>query len=161
MFTTVGDPHVRDRAGRRLRRRAVERRRVTRLPDDAVRAGRVDRPQNRADVVRILDAVEHDDQRRRGRGRVDELARRCSRAASSSSATTPWCTPPRASAIERVGVDALDRHACFARASASASSMRRSLRAADAQPSHASRAQRLEHGIDAVDEHRCQAQLER
>ena len=66
------DLHVRHRAGRRLRRRAVERRRVPRLPHDAVGAGRIDGPQDRADVVRILDAVEHDDQRRAGR-RLDQI----------------------------------------------------------------------------------------
>ena len=58
---------MRHRAGRRLRRRAVERRGVPRLPDDAIGAGRIDRPEDRADIVRILDAVEHDDQRRRRR----------------------------------------------------------------------------------------------
>ena len=58
----VRDPHVRDRAGRRLGRRAVERRRMPRLPDDARRARRIDRAQDRADVVRILDTVEHDEQ---------------------------------------------------------------------------------------------------
>ena len=54
----------RDRARRRLRRRAAERRRMPRLPHHAVRPRRVGRPQNRAEVVRILDPIEHDDQRR-------------------------------------------------------------------------------------------------
>ena len=61
MFTTSAILTCDDRAGRRLGRRAAERRRVPRLADDAVGAGRIDRPQDRADVVRILDAVEHDD----------------------------------------------------------------------------------------------------
>ena len=70
MFTSVAIAHVRHRPGRRLRGNTVERRGMTRLPHDAVRAGRVDRPQDRAHVVRIFDAVEHDDQRRRRRGRA-------------------------------------------------------------------------------------------
>ena len=36
------------------------------LPHETARARGVDGPQNRADVVRILDAVEHDDERRAG-----------------------------------------------------------------------------------------------
>ena len=73
MFTSVAIAHVRHRAGRRLRRNAVERRGVPRLPHDTVRARRIDRPQDRPDVVRILDAVEHDDERRRRR----RARRRC------------------------------------------------------------------------------------
>ena len=64
---------MRDGARRRLGDGAVERRGVPRLPDDAVRAGGIDGAQNRADVVRILDAVEHDDQRRLRRRGGDEL----------------------------------------------------------------------------------------
>ena len=37
---------------------------MPRLPDDAIAAGGIDRAQDRSDVVRILDAVEHDDERR-------------------------------------------------------------------------------------------------
>ena len=90
MLTTVAIAHVRD-ARRRTPCAATpsSARGMARLPHDAVRAGRVDGPQDRADVVRILDAVEHDEQRRRRRGRLDEIARRCSRAASSTSATIP------------------------------------------------------------------------
>ena len=37
---------------------------MPRLSDDPVRAGRVDSAQDRAEVVRIFDAVEDNDQRR-------------------------------------------------------------------------------------------------
>ena len=63
----VGDPHVRHGAGRRLRGRAVEPRRVARLTDDAVSARRIDRAQDRADIVGILDLIEHDEERRAAR----------------------------------------------------------------------------------------------
>ena len=43
------------------------------LPNDPVRAGGIRRPQNRSDVVRILDPVEHDEKRRRRSRPVDEL----------------------------------------------------------------------------------------
>ena len=69
------DRHVRHGARRRFRGDAVERRRMPRLPHDAVRTRRIDGPQDGADVVRILDAVEHDEQRRRGRAPLDDLAR--------------------------------------------------------------------------------------
>ena len=49
---------------------------------DAVGAGGVDRPQDRADVVRILDAVEDDDQRRPVRAAQSDLRRRASAASS-------------------------------------------------------------------------------
>ena len=68
MFTSVAIRTCATAPGRRLGGDAVERRGVARLPHDAVRAGGIDGPQDRADVVRILDAVEHDDQRRRRRG---------------------------------------------------------------------------------------------
>ena len=105
----VGDRHMMHRAGRRLGRRAVERRRAPRLPHHARRAGRIDRPQDRADVLRILDAVEHDDQRRiaaRRRARSasvasgsaahvgdDALVHAVARVASSASRVT--CARPR------------------------------------------------------------------
>src|SRR4030095_14740689 len=44
--------------------RAVQLRGVARLPDNPVAPCRIDRPQNRPDVVRILDLIEHDDERR-------------------------------------------------------------------------------------------------
>ena len=56
-------------------------------------------------------------------------------------------------AIERRGVRRARPARPSSRASASASSMRRSLARTDAQPPHAPGAQRLEHGIDAVDDH--------
>ena len=58
------DAHVVDRAGRRLGRRAVERRGMPRLPHHAIGARRIHRSENRADVLRILDAVEHHEQAR-------------------------------------------------------------------------------------------------
>jgi hypothetical protein len=47
-----------------FRRCAVEPRGMTRLADHPVRAGRIDRPEDRAEVLRVLDPVEHHDQRR-------------------------------------------------------------------------------------------------
>ena len=47
---------------------------MPRLPHDAVGARRIDRPQNRADIVRILDPVEHDDERRALRARSTRSA---------------------------------------------------------------------------------------
>ena len=76
MLTTVAIAHVRERPGRRLADHAVERRGVPRLPDDAVRTRPHRRPQDRADVVRILDAVEDDEERRGRRRRGDQLRRR-------------------------------------------------------------------------------------
>ena len=52
------------------------------------RARRVHRPQNRADVVRIFDAVEHDDERG-ARARRDEILDARRSRASRTSATTP------------------------------------------------------------------------
>ena len=48
------------------------------------------------------------------RGRVDQFAERVVAAAASTSATMPWCTPAARGAIERRGVNALDRHAVLA-----------------------------------------------
>ena len=90
------DAHVRERAGRGLAR---PRRRATPRGASAGRrrARRRHRgPQNRADVVRILDPVEHDEQRRLlARGR-DQILDRVAPRRPSTSATTSWCTPPRA-----------------------------------------------------------------
>jgi hypothetical protein len=63
MLTTSAILTCETGSGRGFGCRAVERRRAARLPDYAVCPSRVSRPQNRADIVRILDAVEHDDQR--------------------------------------------------------------------------------------------------
>ena len=49
---------------------------MTRLSHDTVATGRIDGAKNRADVVRILDAVEHDEQRCGGSGRFDNVAQR-------------------------------------------------------------------------------------
>jgi hypothetical protein len=43
---------------------------MARLTDDAVSAGRVARAKNRAEVVRVFDAIQHHDQCRRCRVRV-------------------------------------------------------------------------------------------
>ena len=80
---------------------------MPRLPHDAVGAGRVDRPQNRADVVRILDAVEHDDERRARRAGDQILDAR------------------RARALRDVGDDALMRRRRRAARSSSAGATRR------------------------------------
>ena len=74
------------------------------------------------------------------------------RLASSTSATTPWCTPPRAC---RASTSFETRSGVIPRVDANASSsrMRSSSRLANSQLLHASGAQRLEDGIDAVDDH--------
>ena len=111
-------------------------RRVPRLPHDAVAARRIDRPQDRADVVRILDAVEHDDQRRRLRADhqiLDAVARRVRDVG--DHALVPL--PPR-QPIELVAADPLDRARPAPRPAARARVSRSSARGDD--PKHASRA---------------------
>ncbi len=54
---------------------------MARLPHDAVDAGRVSRPQDRADVVRIFDAVEYDDEGRGSGARDEILNAECARVA--------------------------------------------------------------------------------
>src|SRR5690349_18788509 len=49
---------------------------MTRLPHHAVPTGGIDGAKDRADVVWIFYAVEDDEQRRRGRSRLDDLAQR-------------------------------------------------------------------------------------
>ena len=87
----VGNRDVIDGAGRSLGGGAVEGRRTAGLPDDPRPAGGIDAPQDRADVLRILDLVEDDD----SGGPFSPLARSASVASvrRSTSATTPWCTP--------------------------------------------------------------------
>ncbi len=151
MLTTVAIRTLRDRARRRLRRGAVERRGVALLTHDAVRAGRVDRPQDRADVLRILDAVEHDEERRAGRRRRDEIADRVvARRVDVGDHALMHAAARRA--LERRDVDPLDRHASLPR------ERDRFLDApigagADPQLPHASGAQRLHHGVHAVHDH--------
>ena len=88
MFTTCAILTCAHRAGRRLGRGAAERRRPPALHHDAVDAGGVGRPQDRAEVVRILDAVEHDDQRGPPRA-AHQILDAVIGGASSTSATTP------------------------------------------------------------------------
>ena len=89
MLTTSAILHVGNGARRCLGRHAVAAPRDRRLwIDDAVDARRIGGPQDRSEVVRILDAVEHDDERR-GRCAAHESRRRCNLRASSTSATTP------------------------------------------------------------------------
>ena len=59
----LGDPHVRESTSRRLRGRTTQRRRSPRLKHHAINTGRIGCSQDRADIVRILDAIEHDDER--------------------------------------------------------------------------------------------------
>jgi len=57
---------MRQRAGRGLGRSTTARRRSAILNDHAIDAGRISGPQYRAEVLRIFDAVEDNDQRRAG-----------------------------------------------------------------------------------------------
>src|SRR4029077_161307 len=68
-----GNLHVRHGACRGLRGGPVERSRVPRLPDEPVGARGVDRTQDRTHVMRVLDAVEDDDEWRTRRA-GDEVA---------------------------------------------------------------------------------------
>jgi hypothetical protein len=105
---------------------------------------------DRADVVRILDTVEHDDQRRACRARRSPESSTLRRAfGDASSATTPWCArrSPRDRGPPRSPLDAdcpvPPRAARFSQPLVGA---RR-----HAQRGHALRAKRLENGVDAVD----------
>ena len=147
----VRDRHVMHGAGRCLGRRAVERRRPPRLPDDAGRAGGVDRAQDRADVLRILDAVEHDDQRRaRVRAARGPSSVGC-RAALRRRRRRPDGRRRRASRSSASRVHAARRRTPRAAASSSTRRRRSSSRPATRICAHASRAQRLGDGVDAVD----------
>ena len=153
MLTTVAIRTMRDRAGRRLRGDAVERRRMPLLADDAVPPAASTRAQDRADVVRILDAVEHDEQRRLRRRRRRPAPARCSRAAPRLRRRSPGAR--RRAQRDRAPAHPHARSARpLACASASASSMRLSAARADPKPPHPSGAQRLEDRIEAVDDHR-------
>ena len=147
------DLHVRDGAGRRLRRRAVERRRVPRLPDDAVGAGRVDRPQNRADVVRILDAVEHDDAAARPSRRATRSSTLKRAGLLAPRRRRPGATRAARQPIELVGADARAPGRPAPRPAGRRPSARSSARARHADRRHAPGAQRFEDRIDAVDQH--------
>ena len=116
-----GDRAVLDRARGGLGHRAGHLHRAVLGDDHAVGAQRVGRADDGAQVVRVLDAVEHDDQRRVARGLRPRRAvlqlgvLRSSR----SSATTPWCTPPSASGASRSRGDPLHPDARVARAASS------------------------------------------
>ncbi len=73
MFTTVAIRTCASAPADAFADDAVERGGMARLADHAVHAGRIRRPEDGADVVRILDAVEHDEQRRRRTGRGDQI----------------------------------------------------------------------------------------
>ena len=145
------DPRLRERPGRRLADDPVERRGMTRLADDARHPRGVARAQDGADVMR-------DPRSRRGRQsralgcRVgDEFLDRDNRARASISATTPWCAPPRAARSSPLRVLRSTGIRC-APARARISSMRLSVRALSS-PLHLPCAQRLQDGVDTVDQH--------
>ena len=87
------------------------------LDDHAVDAGRVGRPKDRAEVVRILDAVEHDDERR-PRGAAHQVVDAVVRGARRRRRRRPGARrrAPARSSTSRV--DALHRDAALGRASA-------------------------------------------
>jgi hypothetical protein len=124
---------------------------VSRLPDHAVHAGRIGRPENRADVMRILDAIEHHDERRPRRCRRDDLldAVLLRRLELGDDSLVHAATRRP---IERLCVHAIHRHPARVR------KRQRLLDAAiaavrDTQPAHDATAQRFEHGVEAVNDH--------
>ena len=126
---------------------------MPRLAHDAVRAGGVGGAQDRADVVRILDPVEHDDQRRlpapppRPAPATLEVAAR----ALDARRRAPGATPPRAA---RSSECASTRSTGTAALAPAPRAVDASIRArADAQPLHAARSQRLEDRVHAANEH--------
>ena len=127
-------------------------RRPARLHDHAVGPGRVHRPQNRTDVVRVFDAVEHDEQRRSVRA-ANQIAPTSYPGTSSTTAMTPWCTPPRESRSSAHRRHAPDAYTAFTRKvdqlpEAAAAPF------AHAQLADPSGAQRFEHRVHPVNNHR-------
>ena len=131
---------------------AVDRRGAPRLPNHAVDARRVGDAQDRAEVVRVLDAVEHDDERR--------AVRRPHQIGDVVVGACPRCRPPRPGAARRATARSssaastvLARGRARAAASRSSSCTRLSARADDPQHSaRAARASASSDGVDAVDE---------
>ena len=137
-----------------------ERRRMPRLPHDAVGAGRIDRPQDRADIVRILDAVEHDDERRSAAARIEQiLDARALRVAAHVGDDALMHAAARG-AIELAGRHAPNRDALRAPRARRARSRDPSARRRHADLRDAPGAQRLEDRVDAVDQHSTQSRAE-
>ena len=127
------------------------RRRVACLPDDARSPGSIDRAQNRAEVVRILDAVEDDDERHRGIPSGHEIVQR-RRLFVDQLGDQPLVQPPLASR-SRSAVDTR-RSATPARSAARTTSITRGARVlAHPHFTHAAGAKRFNDGIDAVNQH--------
>src|SRR5262245_3633016 len=98
-----------NRARRRSSRRTIERCGMTRLPNDAVRASAVGAAKNRADVLRILDAVE-DDEPGRPDGAGDELLERV-RGDRLNFAGDTLMHPAVCELVERAPIDGVDGNA--------------------------------------------------
>jgi lysophospholipase L1-like esterase len=146
----VGDFHMRQRTCRRLAGRAAERRGVPRLPDDAVRPCRIHRPEDRAEVMRIFDPIEHNEEC--GRRRVaDKIVELVGFALLHVGDHTLMRRAPGL-AVEFVIADAADRDVRLL-------SLRDELEQAAVGPfactqrHHAPRAQRFADGIDPVNQH--------
>ncbi len=124
---------------------------MPRLAHNAVGAGRVGRAKNGPDVVRILDAVQDDDERRFAR-RGDEICDVVRRRVLQFARSRPGATPPRDARSSSAG-----RHGRMgtpARSAACDQVSEASARArGDAQLLDSAGAQRLENGVDAVDQH--------
>ncbi len=123
---------------------------AARLPDEAVRARGVHASQDRADVVRVLDAVEHDEQGRAA-GVLHELA----------DAVLPRGThlgdhtlmhAVATSPVELPGLDAFDRNVVLG-GQRQQTLQALVIAASDEQAFHATCLQRLGDRVHAVDDH--------
>jgi len=147
----VGDGHVIDGACRGLRGSTFKGRCPAGLADDPRPAGGIDASQDCTHILRILDLVEHDDQRRAVRG-VRQILER------GFGAPLDLGDNALVNAALRIVIELLARHEPHAHAAARRlfkkllQAIVGPLRHADLL--HPSGLDRLEHGVDAVDDHR-------
>src|SRR5258706_62848 len=135
---------------RRLRRRASQSGRAARLPNHAVGARGVGRPQNRPEVMGVLDPIEHD--KERGRWRLAHELFYVVLPSRLDVRNHSLMHGTRREAVELVVIDAAHRHAALLRQHeerpyAVVAAL------AHAKGADAPRAKRLGHRVNAVDEH--------
>jgi hypothetical protein len=123
---------------------------MTRLSHDPMRARRVDGPQDGADVVRIFDAVQDDDERR-ALGGGDEFLDAEPICVANVSDNALVCAALR-EAIEFTSVGPTDGYA-LAGSQPSDLGVAVVRPCGNAKSGHSSGAKGFEHGVDAVDSH--------
>src|SRR5579863_4155298 len=143
------DPHVTHGASRRFHRGAIERRRVAGLPYDARPAHRINRSDNRTDILGILDAIEHDDERRTG-GLANQLLDRVGRKGLHLRRHALMDAAIGAT-VQGGALDRVDRNAQLLRPGQQTVDARARAPHVD-DPRHAPRRERLGHGMNAVDQ---------